>query len=86
MEFLHSRLYLASGQCVEVDCDTRCNVLLTDDYNFQRYQAGEDFTYFGGWREYFPTQICPPHAGHWNVTIDLDDGEADIRYSIDVVG
>jgi Domain of unknown function (DUF1883) len=48
MSFIHAREYLSAGQSVSVDCDTQCNVMLTDDSNFQSYRSGGRFTYFGG--------------------------------------
>lgn len=86
MNFVHAREYLNCGQSVRVDCDTQCNVMLTDDYNFENYRSGRQFTYFGGHRTHFPITLTPPHAGHWNVTIDLAGRSANIKYSITVAG
>lgn len=86
MEFIHAREYLEGGQAVRVDCDTQCNVMLTDDVNFMSYKRGQGFRYFGGQFKAFPAIITPPHGGHWNVTIDLGGGSANIRYSISKVG
>ena len=85
MQFIHAREYLDDGQAIEVDCDTQCNVLLTTDSDFSSYQRRGSYNYFGGFRTRFPTVIRPPHGGHWNVTIDLAGGSANIRYSIRVV-
>ncbi len=84
-DFIHSREYLDSNEFVRVDCDTQCNVMLTDDTNFSRFRRGESFRYFGGHYKRFPVTLTPPHAGNWNVTIDLGGGSASIRYSINVV-
>ncbi|NNJ26124.1 DUF1883 domain-containing protein [Alienimonas chondri] len=86
MEFLHTRKYLGPGQSVEVDCDTQCNVMLTDDHNFTRFKSRSTHTYFGGHRKFFPTVLTPPHAGWWNITIDLDGRAATIRHSITIRG
>lgn len=86
MDFIHAREYLDEGQSVRVDCDHQCNVMLTDDANFSIYRRGGSFHYFGGFYKYFPVVLTPPHAGYWNVTIDLGGGQANIRYSITVVG
>ena len=69
-----------------VNCDTQCNVMLTDDSNFSAYRRGGRFNYYGGYFKRFPAVITPPRAGHWNVTIDLGGGRANIRYSINKVG
>jgi hypothetical protein len=85
MKFLHAREYVAGTQYIRVDSDTQCNVILTDDANFQAYQRGETFRYFGGgFFKEFPAILVPPYPGNWNVTIDLGGGSANIRYSITV--
>jgi hypothetical protein len=86
MSFIHAREYLEDGQSVRVDCDTQCNVILTDDGNFASYRTGGRYTYYGGFYKRFPATITPPHSGYWNVTIDLGGGSANIRYSISVIG
>lgn len=86
MEFLHSREYLRSGQSVRVDCDTQCNVMLLDDHNFDRYRSGRDFNYYNGFYERFPAVITPPHAGYWNIVLDLGGASATIRHSIQIIG
>jgi hypothetical protein len=86
VDFIHAREYLADGQSVRVDCDHQCNVMLTDDGNFSSYRRGGSFQHYGGFYSRFPVVLTPPHAGHWNVTIDLGGGQANIRYSITVIG
>lgn len=86
MNFIHAREYLSAGQSVQVDCDTQCNVMLTDDINFNNFRSGRAFRYHGGHRTRFPVILAPPHAGNWNITIDLGGGSANIRYSIRVIG
>lgn len=85
MDFLHSREYLQAGQSVRVDCDTQCNVMLTDDLNFQQYRRGANFRYHGGSYKAFPVVLSAPSTGYWNVTIDLGGGSATIRHSIQVI-
>ena len=86
MNFIHAREYLEQGQAVRVDCDTQCNVTLTDDSNFAAYQHGQGFKYFGGHFKRFPAILRPPHSGYWNVTIDLGGRAANIRYNISKIG
>lgn len=85
MNFLHSREYLEKGDVVVVDCSHQCNVMLTDDSNFQRYRSGSRFEYFGGHYTRLPAQITAPRSGHWNITIDLGGGSATIRHSIQII-
>lgn len=86
MGFIHARQQLKTGQSIRVDCDTQCNVMLTDDTNFNSYKRRHRCTYYGGHYKKFPVVITPPHGGNWNVTIDLGGGRANIRYSISVIG
>ncbi|CAJ8563464.1 DUF1883 domain-containing protein [Burkholderia pseudomallei] len=85
MNFIHSRELLNEGDVVVVNCDYQCNVMLTTDSNFQRYRSGQRFEYFGGHYKRFPVRLRVPSTGHWNVTIDLGGGSANIRYSINFV-
>lgn len=81
-DFLHQREYLNADDIVELDCDTQCNFMLTDDSGFASYKRGDGFTYYGGHFTHFPARIAAPHSGYWNVIIDLGGGEANIRYSV----
>jgi hypothetical protein len=81
-DFIHAREYLDEGDVVVVNCDHQCNVLVMDDSNFRSYQRGGQFTYYGGWRTRFPTQVGVPHSDNWNTVIDLAGGRANIRYNI----
>lgn len=85
MDFIHSREYLHQGDVVVVDCSHQCNILLTDDNNFQKYKRGDSFRYFGGAYKMFPARITVPETGNWNVTIDLGGGQANIRYNISFI-
>ncbi len=85
MNFIHSREHLNRGDIVELDCDTQCNFMLTDDSNFSSYKRGGRFTYYGGHFKMFPAQIAAPESGFWNITIDLGGASADIRYAIRVI-
>jgi hypothetical protein len=82
MDFIHSREHLDEGDIVQLDCDTQCNFMLTDDSNFARYKRHGNFDYYGGKFEYFPARIVVPHTGYWNITIDLGGGRANIRYNL----
>lgn len=86
MDFIHAREYLKDGQAVRVDCDTQCNLMLTDDSNFNSYKRGQGFRYYGGHFKMFPAIVRPPHGGYWNVTIDVAGASANIRYSMRKVG
>ncbi len=81
MQFLHDREFLNQGDVVVVDCSHRCNVHITDDINFSRYQSRQQFQYYGGHHTHFPVRIAVPYAGYWNVVLDLGGGSANIRSS-----
>jgi len=85
MNFIHSREHLSRGDVVVVDCSHQSNVLLTDDANFRGYKAGRGYEYHGGHFKQFPAEIVVPSTGYWNVTIDLGGGQANIKYSINVL-
>lgn len=85
MQFIHSREYLEVGDTVVVNCSHQCNIMLTDDHNFQRYKSRGQFEYFGGNFKMLPARITVPRSGYWNITIDLGGGSASIRHSIQVI-
>lgn len=86
MDFIHTDEYLNRGDVVVVDCDTQCNVMLTDDINFSRFRRGDSCDYRGGFYDRFPVRIAAPQSGRWHITIDVGEGySANIHYSINVV-
>ncbi|MDX6696204.1 MAG: hypothetical protein QOF02_3807 [Blastocatellia bacterium] len=85
MSFLHKREYLDEGDVVVVNCSHQCNVMLTTDENFQRYRRGDEFHYHGGFYKRLPARIPVPRTGQWNITLDLGGGNANIRYSINII-
>jgi hypothetical protein len=85
MQFIHSREYLNQGDVVEVSCSHQCNVMLTDDYNFNLYKSGKDFRGSGGFFKMLPARIGAPHTGYWNITLDLAGGSANIKHSIRII-
>lgn len=86
MNFLHRDLgHLPQGSAVEVVLDKQANVLLLDDPNFRAYQRDERWSGFGGWCVRSPLRIAVPHAGRWNVAIDLGGGSGQVRASVNVL-
>jgi hypothetical protein len=81
-KFIHAREWLDEGDLVIVNCDHQCNVLLTDDINFQNYRSHRGFNYFGGHFKILPARVQVPSTGFWNVTIDLGGSLAGFRYGI----
>jgi hypothetical protein len=86
MNFLHRDLdHLPQGSVVEVALDKQANVVLLDDSNVRAYQYGERWNGYGGWYVKSPVRIAVPHAGLWNVAIDLGDTEGQLRASVNVL-
>lgn len=71
MNYLHYEVDLESGDVVEVTLDGQANVLLMQSTDFDRYQEGRRYEYYGGHAEVSPLRIRAPHAGHWHVVVDL---------------
>jgi len=82
MNFIHAREYLNGGDVVVLSCDTQCNFRIVDDSNFSAFKRGSQFKYYGGYFKGFPARIAVPHAGNWNVVVDLGGAAANIKYSI----
>jgi len=88
-DFLHRDVgHLPQGSAVEIVLDKQANVLLMNDAKFRAYQNGEDFSgpgCYGGWYVQSPVRIVVPHAGRWNVAVDLGDMEGRLHASINVL-
>lgn len=81
----HKRLFLKDGDVVEVESDTKANVLLMDDSDYSNYKARRSHQYYGGFFTRFPARLNPPHSGYWNVVLDLGRRRATVRHSMRVV-
>jgi hypothetical protein len=84
-DHLQKRLFVKSGDVVEVDSDTQANVLLMDDSNYSNYRGGRSHRYYGGFFTHFPARLVPPSSGYWNVVLDLGGRRGTVRHSIRVV-
>lgn len=85
MKFLHYDFHLNSNDVVEVTLDKQANVQLVDDINFSSYKRGQRFRYYGGLAKQSPVRISPPHAGHWNLVIDLGGYAGSVNASVKVI-
>ncbi len=83
--FLHQRVHLNRGDVAVLNCDTQCNFMLLDDYNFSKYRRGDRFQYYGQFWQRFPAKIPAPHSDHWNIVVDLGGGSATIRHSLSFI-
>lgn len=85
MKFIHTRRYLKQGEIVQLDCDGQCNFMLLTDEDFGAYQKVRHFKYYGGTFKHFPARITVEETGHWNIVIDCNGADREIRYTIFVV-
>lgn len=85
VQFIKCREYLEEGDFVQVDGETPCQVMLISDRQFENYKSGRAYDYFGGFIQFFPVNLAPPHAGFWNIVIDLGGKDAPSDHSISVV-
>lgn len=70
MSFLHSEVYLGSGERVRIDLDRQANVRMLDDYNFRRYRDRESYSFHGGRALRSPLILGAPSPGRWHVVIE----------------
>lgn len=85
MNHLHYSLNLTLGNTVQVYLDSQANVLLLDDTNYAQYKRGGRYSYFGGLVKTSPANIRPPHAGHWNLVIDLGGYAGRVNATVKVI-
>jgi hypothetical protein len=82
VKFLHSESYLDQGDVAVVTLDSQANVMLMDDLNFSAYRSGRSFRYVGGLAERSPVRLAAPHAGHWNLVVDLGGYAGSVRAGV----
>jgi hypothetical protein len=73
MNFLHYKVATGPGDVIQaILTGNAAWVRVMDDLNFQRYQSGNQYHYYGGHFTRSPAVITVP-AGTWNVVVDLQD-------------
>ncbi len=85
MHFIHSRRKLNQGDIVELNSDSFCNFMLTDDHDFSADKKSGIFGYFGGHFKAFPARITVPYTGEWNIVIDTPNGEPVTSWELKVI-
>lgn len=85
MNFLHYELQLNAGDVVEVTLDKQANVQLLDNLNFSKYKNRQQYRYHGGLQKKSPAHIEAPHAGQWNLVIDLGGRRGTVNASVRVI-
>jgi Domain of unknown function (DUF1883) len=86
VEYLHKELDLSEGDVVEVNlAGYAANVMLLDSENFQNYQQGRPYHYFGGYARTSPFRIEAPQPGRWHLVVDLGGGDGRVQASVRVI-
>jgi len=86
MNYLHAEFDLQSTHLVQVTlAGNAANVMLMDDYNFERYKEGRAFSHYGGYFTKSPVTVKAPFSGHWHVVVDLGGAEGDVNAAIAIV-
>jgi hypothetical protein len=86
MEYLHKEFDLAEGDIVEVTlAGNAANVLLLDADNFENYQQGKPYLYYGGYARTSPFRIQTPRPGRWHLVVDLGGGAGRVQASSRVI-
>jgi hypothetical protein len=86
MDFVHYDLgQLGPDQVVQVALNIAANVLLLDAVNFNRYQTGNDFRYYGGHVTQSPFQIRVPTHGHWHLAINLGGAAGNLHTDVRIL-
>lgn len=58
---------------VEVKLEHSADVFLVDSYNFQQYQSGKKFKYYGGHYTSAPVNISVSGSGRWYLIVRGSD-------------
>jgi len=64
---------------VEVQLKNAADVFLVDSTNYQRYNSGQEFKYFGGHYTKTPVTISVQGTGRWYLIV-RDGGEYQYRF------
>jgi len=76
----------SQGDVAEVTLDRAANVLQTDPANYDDYNHGRSFQYYGGYATTSPVRLAIPKEGHWHVVVDLGGDAGQVRASWRLLG
>lgn len=85
MNYLNQEVDAGPDDVIEVTLDGQANVMLLDSANYQKYQEGEPFSYYGGLAKQSPIRLVPPNHGHWHVVIDLGGYAGTVKAGVRVL-
>jgi hypothetical protein len=81
MNHLDFQFIAKLGDVAEVTLDRAANVLMMDPANYDEYQQGRAYRYYGGHATVSPFSIVVPNPGLWHVVVDLGGGPGEVRAS-----
>jgi hypothetical protein len=84
MNYLNQEVDAGPDDVIEVTLDGQANVMLLDSVNYQKYQEGESFSYYGGLAKQSPIRLVPPNQGHWHVVVDLGGYAGTVKAGVSV--
>jgi hypothetical protein len=73
------------GTIAEVTLDRAANVLLMDPTNYNAYQQGQAYQYYGGHATVSPFRLMVPSPGIWHVVVDLGGGPGEVKASLRLI-
>ena len=85
MNFLHQSFYAGPQDIVEVTLDKQANVMLLDGSEYDSYQKGKKFSYYGGLATKSPFRIVPPRHTQWHLVVDLGGYGGTVRAGAQVL-
>jgi hypothetical protein len=72
IDVIYKKKFLRRGDIARGTCDRPCNFKIMDDFNFQRYKSGTEYSCHGGFYRVFPARVVIPSDGDWNIVGDCD--------------
>jgi hypothetical protein len=84
-QHLHQYLSLKVTDSIKVNLQGRAHVMLMDDRNYELYNSGEDFDFFGKTAKRSPCVIAPPFGGDWHLVIEQADPTTDIMAHVQII-
>mgnify|MGYP005856694655 CR=1 FL=1 len=86
MQFLHFKLSAGPDNIVQVNLNSRANVRLMDELNFQKYRLKKRYSFSGGVYDPPKVDLRPKRKDEWHVVVDLEGIGGDVRASVDILG
>jgi len=82
---LHRILSLRKTDTVKVQLKGHAHVMLMDGANYDRFNNGLDFDYFGKLVKRSPCMFAVPAAGEWHLVIEQEDLRKDVMAHVQII-